>query len=190
MIRFPWQTLTHVLHEWYSFFSSFPSRFFPSQIYSSFSFSPRTVPHASYFALNRRDASAIVMYGVQVSRAIRAADHVDVGDVSRAPSRVRFFYNPARWQWRQRLPNDPSFLSRGFSVFFFFFAARKTKNHEERRLMTGKTSLAISIVHFARSFFLPAGRYCYHFYKPNSLPPKDADSVRVFNGIIFKKITV
>lgn len=26
------------------------------------------------------------MYGVQVSRAIRVADHVDVGDVSRAPS--------------------------------------------------------------------------------------------------------
>lgn len=175
MIRFPWQTLTHVLHEWYSFFSSsFPSRFFPSQIYSSFSFSPRTVPHASYFALNRRDAGAIVMYGVQVSRAIRAADHVDVGDVSRAPSAYDSF---------TILPDDNDdnvFLTIRLSCradspfFFFFFAARKTKNHEERRLMTGKTSLAISIVHFARSFFLPAGRYCYHFYKLNSLPPKDA----------------
>lgn len=42
--------------------------------------------------------------------------------------RVRFFYNPARWQWRQRLPNDPSFLSRGFSVFFFC----RAENQESR----------------------------------------------------------
>jgi len=50
------------------------------------------VPHASYFALNRRDASAIIIYGVQVSRAIRdGTDHVDVGNVFRASSAYNSF---------------------------------------------------------------------------------------------------
>lgn len=110
------------------FFLLSPRVFFHLRYIHLSLFLPRTAPHASYFALNRRDASAIVMHGVQVSRAIRVADHVDVGDVSPSTFRVRFFYNPARWQWRQRLPNDPSFLSRGFSVFLPRGKPRITRN--------------------------------------------------------------
>lgn len=107
--------------------------------------------------------------------------------------RLRFFYNPARRQWRQHLPNDPSFLWRGFSGFFFFLffpLPRGTKNHEERRLMTGKTPHAISIMHFAHAFFFLAWvifYYYYYFCKLNNLLPKDAASARTSSTKSCKK---
>lgn len=131
-------------------FFSFSFSFFPPQIYSPSSFSLRMVPHTSYFALNCRDASAIIMYGVQVSRAIRGAGHVDVGNTSRAPSPYDSF---------TILPdnnNDNVSLTirlscRAESSFFFFYYAG---NQEARGTATNDRKNNSRDLHRAfRSFF-------------------------------------